>query len=413
MSELFRAQAVEYQQQKLLGTIILRQGWSTQVLSLLFGALVCALIAVLFLFGFSRRETLSGLLLPSGGLVQASSPQSGLVQEVLVTEGQAVRQGDLLFVLSGERQGERGQTLRRVDAALGAQREQLAAQIANARRQADLDQASLTRKRVRLDAQLAEFVASIDLQRRRAAEAAEIAQRFGSVEYSTVVSREKLNEKQSDAIDQQLRLHALTRDRDALLVERDALQAELESLPVRLKRDMAVLQGSLSDVSRAEAENDTARRWEVRAPRDGRITLLAAVVGQSVLAGATLASVAPEGGTLEAVLYAPSRAAGQIHVGTPVQVRFDALPYQKYGQFPGEVHEVSRSPVPAVEAGAALPAGTPMFRIRVRLHGERLHAQWAAALKAGMQLDATLTLEHRRFYEWILEPIIGAKVLQS
>lgn len=413
MNDLFRAEAIDYQQQKLLGSIILRQGWRSQWLTLGFGVLVSALIAVFFLFGFARRETLSGLLLPAGGLIQASSPQGGLVQQVRVAEGQAVRRGELLFVLSGEREGLRGQTHKRVGAALDGQRELLGEQIAGLRRQAGMDGAALAHKRERIDVQLTQLNAGVDLQRDRVALAAEAVQRFGSAEYAVVVSRDKLDEKRSDAIDQELRLRAMQREYTALQAERDTLQAEINRLPLRIQREVAALQGNLTGISRAEAENDTMQSWEVRASRAGRVTVVAVEAGQSVASGAVLASLAPEGAALEAVLHAPSRAAGQIRVGMPAHVRFDALPYQKYGQFSGEVREVSRSPVPPIEAGTAAPAGVPMYRVRVRLHGESMSPELAAALKAGMQLDATLTLEHRRFYEWVLEPLLGVKARLS
>lgn len=420
MSDLFRPEAVDYQQQKLLGTIVLRQTWPMQWLTLFFGALVIGLLCVFFLFGFARRETLAGLLLPGGGLVQATSPQAGLVQEVRAREGDAVNAGDVLFVLSGEREGERGATRQRIGSALDAQRTLLDQQIATVQRQAEMDRAALLRKRGQMDAQIDQLRAGIELQRRRAALAADAAQRFGSPENALVVSREKLDEKRSDAIDQEVRLHAMQREQAALQAERGAVQDELNALPERSGRELATLRGSLGGIAQAEAENDTLRRWEVRAPRAGRVTVVAVEPGRSIDAGAVLASVAPEDAPLEAVLYAPSRAAGQLRIGMPAQVRFDALPYQKYGQFAGEVREVSRSPVPAAEAAGLLTgsaAGTPLYRVRVQLKpgaGERqLRPELATALKAGMQLEATLTLEHRRFYEWVLEPLLGVKARLS
>jgi membrane fusion protein len=425
MTDLFRPEAVAHQQQRLLGTIVLRQAWPTTLLALLFGGLVCALIAVFFLFGFARRETLAGRLLPEGGLIHTSSPQTGLVQQVQVREGQTVAAGDLLFVLSGERQGERGSTQTRVGAALTEQRELLGSEVLRARQQSLMNQSTLTNKLAQANRQLEQIQAGINLQRRRTALANSTYERYAGAEYSVVVSREKLDEKRAEAMDQEAKLHTLQREEAAMVAERNALQAELAALPVRMQREVAGIQGSLTSVRQAEAENDTRQRWEVRAPRAGRLTVVAAEVGQMTAASEVLASIAPEGSRLEAVLYAPSRAAGQLKAGMPAQLRFDALPYQKYGQFQGVVHEVSRSPVPAAEllSSAALSSATlnsatnatavPMYRVRVHLNNTgltpALTTELAASLKAGMQLEGTLTLEERKFYEWVLEPLLGIK----
>ena len=59
--------------------------------------------------------------------------------------------------------------------------------------------------------------------------------------------------------------------------------------------------------------------------------------------------------------------------------------------------------------GVAAPGGSgsePMYRIRVRLGRQDILAYGQAqALKSGMGLDASILLERRRLYEWILEPL--------
>ncbi|KRD19900.1 hypothetical protein ASE39_25470 [Acidovorax sp. Root267] len=409
MNDLYRIEAIDQQRQRLVGNIVLRQAWPTKVLTAIFGGLFCSLILVFFLFGFARRETLSGVLLPAAGLIQISSPQPGLVEHAKFDEGQTVVPGDVLFTLSGERDGSGGSTRQRVGEILRRQREQLVEQIGIAQRQTELDRAALVRRSGWIDTQLAQLGFGIVRQRDRAELTGAAARRFESAEYAPVVSREKLDEKRADLIEQEVRLHTMQREHAALLVERDKLRAEIDKLPLQLQRDIGSLENSLNEIRRAEAENDTQRRWEVRAPRGGQLTVMAVKAGQTVSAGAALASIAPEGSALEAVLYAPSRAAGQIAIGTPTQVRFEALPYQKFGQFPGEVREVSRSPVPSHERALITSAEVSMYRVRVILGTDRLTPDLLATLKAGMQISATVTVEHRRFYEWVLGPLLGAK----
>jgi ATP-binding cassette, subfamily B, bacterial CvaB/MchF/RaxB len=129
-----------------------------------------------------------------------------------------------------------------------------------------------------------------------------------------------------------------------------------------------------------------------------------AETGQSVSPAAALATLVPEGAVLQAQLYAPSSAVGFVQLGQAVRLRFEAFPYQKFGQQPAHVLQVSRTPLAASELAAlALPAvgpgGEPLFRITVALDGPPV----ATPLTPGMRLQADVLLEKRRLIEWLFE----------
>jgi membrane fusion protein len=50
----------------------------------------------------------------------------------------------------------------------------------------------------------------------------------------------------------------------------------------------------------------------------------------------------------------------------------------------------------------------PLYRIRLKLKQQSVLAYGNRVnLKPGMLLDASIVLEHRRLYEWILEPLFS------
>ena len=52
------------------------------------------------------------------------------------------------------------------------------------------------------------------------------------------------------------------------------------------------------------------------------------------------------------------------------------------------------------------PAAQPMYRVRVALERQVVRAYGAERpLMSGATLDATVLLERRRLYEWVLEPL--------
>ena len=175
---------------------------------------------------------------------------------------------------------------------------------------------------------------------------------------------------------------------------------------------MGGLERDLAQANRDAAEQNAEQRLVVRAPQPGTVSTLLAEPGQSVSPASALATLVPQGAVLQAQLFAPSSAIGFVRPGQAVRLRFEAFPYQKFGQQAARVLKVSRTPLAASELAAlALPAfstlgpgGEPLFRITVALEGAPV-----AALSAGMRLQADVLLEKRRLIEWLFEPLLGLK----
>jgi membrane fusion protein len=152
----------------------------------------------------------------------------------------------------------------------------------------------------------------------------------------------------------------------------------------------------------------------VTAPADGQLTLVQADLGQTADAGRPLAHLAPGSANLVARLYVPTRSAGFVAKGTPVLLRYDAFPYQKFGQQQGQVLSVSSAAVAATELQGLVPApdaaGQLYFSVTVALPSQTMGSATAPlALQAGMLVEADLMHETRPLYEWVLEPLFAAR----
>jgi len=99
-------------------------------------------------------------------------------------------------------------------------------------------------------------------------------------------------------------------------------------------------------------------------------------------------------------------------------LRYQAYPYQRFGHYEGVVTSVSRAALspgelPAQLAGltslTGLVAGSatePIYRITVSLTSQTVTAYGAQVpLQAGMALEADVSLERRRLFEWMLDPL--------
>jgi membrane fusion protein len=411
VTSLFRPEALAAQQQPWLGGVRLIRPLSLSVMTVGAALVVVAVVAFLSVAQYTRKATAGGVLVPDRGLIRLVPAEPGTVLERHVSEGQVVAAGDLLFVLALERPvrgtDAQAEVLRSVD----ARRRSL--QDAAQRQQAltSAQQQALQRRLQALMGELAQADLEAALQRDRLALAQQSLQRLQSLETAQFISPAQSQAKNEELLGLQAAAQTLARERAALERERADLEGQLRALPLQADGVAGGIARELAVLSREAAEVDTDRRLVVRAPRAGTVSAVLAEPGQNVSPASALASLMPQGSTLQAQLFAPSSAVGFVRPGQPVQLRFDTYAYQKYGHRPGRVLQVSRTPLGASElATLSLPAAAqaePLFRITVVL--EDAPSAEALALAPGMRLHADVLLERRRLVEWLFEPLIGLR----
>ncbi len=407
---LFRPEAVDAQRQFGLGGVQLVRppalAWITV------GVLVAAVAlgAFLVLAEYTRKTTSNGVIVPDRGLIRLVPAVAGTVVERRVVEGQAVRAGDVLFVLSLERPLLAVEAQDQVRRSLDDRRRSLAETARTQEALVETQRAALERRVAALEAELAQIDIESGLQKQRLVMAEASLARLKALEAEQFISAAQSQAKSEEVLGLRAAAQGLARQRAALLRERAELDGERRALPLVASATAGSLERDLAQVNRDAAEQDAEQRLVVRAPQSGTVSTVLAEPGQSVSPASALATLVPEGAVLQAQLYAPSSAIGFVQTGQAVRLRFEAFPYQKFGQQPARVVQVSRTPLaPSELAALALPAlgngSEPMFRITVALEGPPV----AEPLAAGMRLQADVLLERRRLIEWLFEPLLGLR----
>jgi len=105
---LFRAEALSSQYSAHLGRVLLHQPWGYTVAAAVSGLLILLVISFAWFGTYTRKTTVSGLLVPAEGVLRLTAPGMGTLSHVNVTEGQRVEAGDRLFILPGERLSSSG-----------------------------------------------------------------------------------------------------------------------------------------------------------------------------------------------------------------------------------------------------------------------------------------------------------------
>lgn len=403
---LFRAEALADERLALHGTPMCTLGPGPRWLTALAVFAGVAIVAFACWGRYTRSEHVVGTLEPNPGLVKVQTPQAGTVTERRVREGQRVRRGDVLLVLSSERASL---GTREAQAVVMAQLDQRIHDLAREREaQAQIDTLTIQSLDARVRSQQ---VDAGHLQ----AEAALLRQRIALAQASAARHRELVAQQFETAaalqphleavLEQQARLEQTERALSGL--QRDTRSNEIELEATRLKRDSngSSLGRQRAELAQLRTEAELRRSVVITAPVDGQVTALVVDVGQIADPASPLMLLLPKDAQLQARLWLPSRAIGFVRLQQAVRLRYQAYPYQHFGQHDGRVVEISRAPLDT-DAGPPGSARQPLYRVTVRLPAQHLMADGRALpLQAGMALDADIRVDSRRLIDWLLDPL--------
>jgi membrane fusion protein len=406
MSQLFRQKALEAKRDAVIGRVQVTQPLRAKTVGVV-GVLLLGLSLIYAVLGhYTRRVNATGVLLPRDGLLDLSSSVAGIVATNAVKEGQRVENGQLLFVIDREANSVAGPTVRRVI-------ESLRQQKAILQQQRELRKTTARLEKEALQAQILN----------EQAQHAELAQHIAANEVSLKRLRDK-NDQLADAA----RMHVVS-DASFQYFNNAYLELlgrqggdkqnylQIEGRLVRAKTDLAAIDDrtlqsvneidqNILTIERQIADNEARLSLHVLAPADGVVTALRVHVGQAVESNTTLATLLPNSGLMEANLFVDSSAIGFLRKGAPVLLRYAAFPFQKFGLYKGKVMEMTVAPV-TQGTGAPRTASQKdsLYRITVAPELPYVLADGEQhRLEAGMQIQATISLDRRHLYEWMFEP---------
>ena len=91
-----------------------------------------------------------------------------------------------------------------------------------------------------------------------------------------------------------------------------------------------------------------------------------------------------------------------------MRLRYEAYPFQKFGQYMGTIRRVGRSATVPVDASAE--PGTPTYKVVVALDSQYVMAFGnRERLMPGMALQADILGERRSLIDWVFEPLYSLR----
>jgi membrane fusion protein len=409
--QLFRQEAIDAQREKFLGEATIARPVPFWVFTLLAAGIATLLIVVAVWGQYQRRERVDGYLALDTGAARVLIPDSGRVTELMVKEGDEVKAGDALARISLERSTASGaSTSEAVSAEMQSRRASLEREQEQVRTLGE-QQIEQVRRRVRdLENEMTQLDREMKLQETRVASTREQAARYKSLATDKFVSDVAAKQKQDEVTDQEIKLQALRRQRAQ--VERDlgAAKGEEPLVALRARTQSDQLARQISELKEGLSQVEAKRESVIRAPMAGIVTNIAVNRGQSIAADAPLATVLPQGSGLHVELLVPTRAIGFVRQGAEVVLRYEAFPYERFGQYKGVITGIGNNVWTQGERIGPLSAREPVYRVDVKLERQSVAALGQEfPLRPGMLVNADLLLEKRTLLEWLFEPVLQLK----
>jgi HlyD family type I secretion membrane fusion protein len=401
----------------------------------LFGA---GLLAWSSLAPLSSATVAAGIVSPDSGRMTVQHLEGGIVDKILVTEGEKVSEGQLIAILvdSKVRSTRDGQTRRRNE--LLTQRARLDALATNA------DKPDFSRIRTDAsDTTMAAFVEneSALFQSRRAAFLSKIRalkQEGMALDSASNSSDSQLNSarEELDLLKQELQtkadlyakglttkpiVQALDRRRTQIEAQIAQLEGQHESQASTMAQkksnidaEIAAFRNEIAEQaaknstelasleSALSASDDAVRRMEVRAPEAGTIVSLKVRTPGAVIApGAAIADFVPSvGGAVLDVRVKPADIS-RVQPGQNAQVTLTAYSQREVPMLPASVKTVG--------ADAITDPATREIYYKVELRIDDTQAKRlapSAALVAGMPVETYISHHERTLFSWLAEPVV-------
>lgn len=402
---------------------------------------VSGLFGILLLWAvFGKLDIVAsaeGRLVPQTYVKIVQPAEGGIVQDILVHEGQAVSAGQVLMRMDTKIseadaktvQGEiqlRGLQLRRIDAELGGQPfrsvvgdpPDIYAQVVGqyqAHRQSYHDavaQETAALEKARHDLRAAEEIQSKLSQvvptYQRSAEAYERLAKDGFV--SPLAVQEKLRDRIEKEQDLRAQASTVASLRSTIAASEKRLaqitsnyRSQLQNERVETETEFRKLKGEWTKVEHK------ANLLELRAPQAGIIKDLATHTrGTVVSPGTVLMTLVPYEEPLQAEVMVKNEDVGFVHTGQRVMLKLVAYPFQKYGMIEGAVVHVGADAIDAASSPTAAPGrqdGQLSYKALVQLDSQMLEADGGQLkLTPGMQVIAEIHQGRRTVMEYLLSP---------
>lgn len=414
---LFRMEAVQHLKTKWLGKALLTSGYPTWAVAVASSLFFVLLLTFIICGTFTRRININGEIISLPHAITIFAPQQGFITRTWAETGQQVKKGDRLYQIDVSRITSTGNVSARSVDAINQQialtetiisrlQKNKAATLRNLQHQLDQYQSAHQKSQTLV------FEAGKGLSEMRKSMTS-----YDAYLRKGLINNEQFTNQRYLFYQQQSTWQSLNTQVIQESLQISSLESELLTKGIEYDNQISQYEAQRSDLMRQLAEVDASGTLFITAPSDGKLENMSVTEGQMVSTGDSLAQLTPASSTrYYLMLWLPDTSMPYVHQGDAINLRYEAFPFEKYGQFPGRIVSISNVPASYQEMGKynTVPRTDgviePYYKVIVALEKSRFSYQGKPlALSSGMKAQATLFLEKRPLWQWMLSPYYDLK----
>ncbi|EMX2045361.1 TPA: HlyD family secretion protein [Klebsiella pneumoniae] len=419
-NKLYRTEAIEYKRHHWRGKALLLAGlpaWLIVLLSTLF--LIALIVAVIF-FKFTQRIDVKGEVITLPHSINVFSPQQGFIIKQYVKIGDLVKKNQPLYEIDVSRNTSSGNVS-------AAQVESINEKIYNSE---EIIKKLVHNKKQTLNALNEQLKTSTDslkvtirmLQNTQAGlkKMHDNLASYDKYLSDGLITKDQYNYQHSLYFQQQSAYQSLVSQKMQLESQITQLNSDKVTKAADFDNQISSQYNQTNDYKNQLIESNANGNLIVKATADGRIESLSATQGQTVDNGSSLAQIKPIGNVeYYLILWLPNNSIPYLKIGDSINIRYDAFPADKFGQFPGEIISISSMPASRQEMSeytnvnnGSTQQELALYKAIVKIKDKEFSYKGKTlSLSNGLKAQAVVFLEERPLYMWMFTPIY--KISQS
>lgn len=420
LKKLYRKEAVEYKKSHWRGKALLLNGLPAWLILLLSTLFLMALISALIFGKFTQRIDVKGEVITLPHSINVFSPQQGFIIKQYVKIGDIVKKDQALYEIDVSRNTSSGNVS-------AAQIASINDKIENSN---DIIEKLIDNKSQTINALNEQLKTSTDslketnrmLQNTQAGLKKMHANLASYDKYLSdgLITKDQYNYQHSLYFQQQSAYQSLVSQKMQLESQITQLNSDRVTKAADFDNQISSQYNQANDYKNQLVESNANGNLIIKATSDGRVESLSATQGQTVENGSSLAQIKPTGNVeYYLILWLPNNSIPYLKVGDPINIRYDAFPSDKFGQFPGTILSISSMPASRQEMSeyTNVSDGTAqqelaLYKAIVKIKDKEFkHNGKTLRLSNGLKAQAVVFLEERPLYMWMFTPVY--KISQS
>lgn len=410
---IFRQEALEHRAHHWLGSPQVITPVSASVWAMLALVLIASLIAFLGLGTYTQKARLAGSVVHHPAVARIIAPRDGIIISSLAEEGKIVRAGEVIYIVNMETQTAFGATNHEITTALKSQKTAIEQEIKLKSAAADTERSHLLQMLKNKDVEQQKMGNLIAKSAQQTSWLLEKAQHFKTLVKQGIALETEHMARQSEYYSAAVQLEAYLREEVKLQGETISIQARLAAIHNEVEVSLERLRRQTARLDQDLISTEQERELHITSPIDGTLTGITGLAGNTIQAAQELASVVPTSGQAEVEIFATADAIGELRKGQAVRLRFDAYPYQWFGQYEGIVRSISTTSVEQRLDISEKQAHQPprrYFQVRIiPKNNSVVMAGKTYPLRPGIGVKTDVFIKKRPLYEWLLLPLKGAR----